>query len=127
MNYTKKTMLLMTAFLTCVAGMVCSSCSKDQELDEWGMFPGDVPGDLPGEGGGEDDGDKPEFDSTIYTWNGEMADDAAKDVVGTDEDIYWEANGFGNTGGVTVSVVYSGNTATVTSTNSSVKFYTEGA
>lgn len=127
MNYTKKTMLLMTAVLTCVAGMVCSSCSKDQELDEWGMFPGDFPGDFPGEGGGEDDGDKPEFDSTIYTWNGEMADDAAKDVVGTDEDIYWEANGFGNTGGVTVSVVYSENTATVTSTNSSVKFYTEGA
>ncbi|MCD7711101.1 MAG: hypothetical protein LUI04_07120, partial [Porphyromonadaceae bacterium] len=36
-----------------------------------------------------DEDDAPDFDTTIQPYDGEMADDAALDVVGTDEDLYW--------------------------------------
>lgn len=123
MDCTKRTMVLMTAFLISVAGMMFSACSEKLGFEEWEMFPGGFPDN----GSSEDDGDKPGFDSDILAWDGRLADDAAMDVVGQDEDIYWEANGFGNNGGVIVTVVYSGNTATVTSSDTSVKYYTDGA
>ena len=118
----KRMAVLVTVTLTLALGTLFSSCTTDNGFEEWGM----IPGDMPGGGSGSDDGDTPDFDSTITAWDGQTADDAALDVVGTDEDIYWEANGFDD-GGVTVNVVYSGNTATVTTSDASVKYYTDGA
>ena len=64
-----------------------------------------------------------DFDYEITAYDGEKADDAAADVVGTDEDLYWEANSFTNT----VTVAYEGTTATVTSSNEDVLYHTDGA
>lgn len=95
-------------------GTMLGSCTKDEEITFGG---GDNPS-APFEGneGNSSDGDSPSFDSAIADYDGSLATDAASDVVGTDEDLYWEANDFTNV----VKVVYNGNTATVTSTNSSV-------
>lgn len=47
--------------------------------------------------------------------------------MGTNEDIYWEANTFGSNGGVTVTVAYSGSSASVNTSDNSVICYTDGA
>lgn len=119
----KRMAVLVTVALTLVLGTVFSSCMTDNDFEEREM----VPGDLPGGGNGSDDGDAPDFDPTITGWDGQKADDAAMDIAGADEDIYWEANGFGDNGGVTVNVVYSGSSATVTTSDTSVGYYTDGA
>lgn len=119
----KRMAVLVTVALTLVLGTVFSSCTTDNDFEEREM----VPGDLPGGGNGSDDGDAPDFDPTIIGWDGQKADDAATDIAGADEDIYWEANGFGDNGGVTVNVVYSGSSATVTTSDTSVGYYTDGA
>lgn len=107
-----------------VAVAVSSGCTKGYDMDPW-----EIPGILPGSGSSSDDGDTPGFDPTIAEWDGDKADDAALDIVDySNEDIYWEANGFGTgSGGVTVTVVYSGSSAAVTTSDSSVKYYTDGA
>lgn len=105
-----------------VAGLSC--CTTDNGFDDWEIGPGD----LPGGGSGSNDCDSPEFDSTITSWDGQTADDAHLDIVEANEDIYWEANSFGyKNGGVTVEVVYSGSSATVNCSDSSVIYYTDGA
>ena len=117
----KRMAVLVAVALTLALGTLFSSCTTDNGFEEWGM----IPGDMPGGGSGSDDGDAPDFDSTITAWDGQTADDA---VVGTDEDIYWEANNFGvDNGGVTVKVAYSGNQAAVTTSDTSVEYYTDGA
>ncbi len=70
-----------------------------------------------------DDSSEPDFDYNIAAYDGETATDASDDIVGTDEDIYWEANSFGDT----VSVTYNGTSATVTSTTTQIATYTDGA
>lgn len=115
---------LVTALLTLTLGTEFSSCTVDNGFEKWEI----APGDLPGGGSGSDDGDAPGFDPTITDWDGQKADDAALDVVGTNEDIYWEANTFGkDNGGVTVNVVYSESSATVNTSDNSVICYTDGA
>ncbi len=71
----------------------------------------------------DDEGGAPGDDGTIAAYNGETADDAADDIVGTDEDLYWEANSFTET----VTVTYSGTTATVTTANENVLYNVSGA
>lgn len=115
--------ILMAFALTIVVGSGFCSCSENPGIEEWGQ----IPGDLPGGGIGGDDGDAPDFDPNITAWDGQKADDEALDIAGTDENIYWEANGFGDSGAVTVTVDYSGSSATVTTSDSSVKYYTDGA
>lgn len=101
-----------------------SSCSVDNGLDGWEM----VSGGVSGGGSSSDDGSAPEFDSVITEWDGQTADDAALDVVGTNEDLYWEANTFGSgSGGVTVTVAYAGSSATASTTDNAVICYTDGA
>lgn len=122
---TKMKIALLTALLVLVIGTVFSSCSESPGQEGWGQNPDDFPG---GDVSGSDDGDAPGFDPTITSWDGQKADDAALDIVGTDGDIYWEVNSFGrDNGGVTVNVVYSGSTATVNSSDNSVICYTDGA
>lgn len=120
----KRMTVLMTTLLMLALGTVFSSCTGNNGLEDWEIDPGDLPGS--GNSGG-DDGDTPDFDPTITGWDGQKADDAASDVVGTDEDIYWEANTFGGNGGVTVTVAYSGSSATVNTSDNSVICYTDGA
>ncbi|MDE6680373.1 MAG: carbohydrate-binding domain-containing protein, partial [Muribaculaceae bacterium] len=60
----------------------------------------------------------PDFDTTIYPYQGQTTTDADKDIVGTDADIYWEANTFKNK----VTVAYSGNKATVETNNQDIRY-----
>lgn len=121
----KRMTVLVTVALAIALGTLCSSCTVDNGFEERNVTPGEMPGSG---GSGSDDGNAPDFDPTITAWNGQKADDAALDAVGTNEDIYWEKNEFGAANsGVTVEVVYSGSTAEVTSSDASVKYYTDGA
>lgn len=111
----KRQMLLVFLFAIAM-GLTLLSCSEDTYLwDE------EIKNQQPDDRG--DDGNTPDFDYTIAPYDGEKADDAAADVVGTDEDLYWEANSFKET----VTVAYEGSTATVTTSNESVLYYTKGA
>ena len=115
--------VLVTVVLTLALGTGILSCTGDNGFEEQEM----TPEELPGGGNGSDDGDAPDFDPIITGWDGQKADDAAMDIVGTNEDIYWEANGFGGSKAVTVTVTYSGSSATVTTSDTSVEYYTDGA
>lgn len=70
-----------------------------------------------------EDADTPDFDYVITPYDGETAGDATNDVVGTDEDIFWEANDFTNT----VTVTYEGTSASVTSSSDKILTYVSGA
>ncbi len=84
--------------------MALASCSTDvPDTPDWGNVPG-----IPGEPG-QDDGYTPDFDTQILPYQGQTATDADNDIVGTDEDIFWEANKFKNK----VMVTYYEKTATV--------------
>ncbi|MDE5794191.1 MAG: carbohydrate-binding domain-containing protein [Muribaculaceae bacterium] len=94
--------------LTIASVLALASCSTNEPVfpdmpPEWGNGPG-MPGNP-----GNDDGNMPDFDTQILPYQGQTATDADKDIVGTDEDIYWEANKFKNK----VNVSYSGENATV--------------
>lgn len=90
--------------LALATAMTLASCSTDNPAaPDWGDIPG-MPG-LPG----HDDGDAPDFNTQIFPYQGQTATDADKDIVGPDEDIFWEANKFKNK----VKVTYAGETATV--------------
>ncbi|MDE6379659.1 MAG: carbohydrate-binding domain-containing protein [Muribaculaceae bacterium] len=94
--------------MTMVSVLALASCSNNEPNypagpPEWGDGPG-----MPG-GPGENDGDVPDFDTQILPYQGQTATDADKDIVGTDEDIFWEANKFKNK----VTVTYSGESASV--------------
>lgn len=91
-----------------VSVLALASCSNNEPNfpagpPEWGEGP-NMPGNP-----GDDNGKTPDFDSQILPYQGQKATDADKDIVGTDEDIYWEANKFKNK----VTITYSGENATV--------------
>ncbi len=109
---------MLFAFLFAIAtGLLFFSCSEDTLLQE------DEMENQQTDESDEDDKDTPDFDYTIAAYDGEMADDATADVVGTDEDLYWEANNFTET----ITVTYEGTTAAVATTNESILHHTEGA
>ncbi len=94
------------------SGMLLCSCSSDDTLSDGTLtFVND------------ESGSGTTIDSTITDYDGELADDKADDVVGTDEDFYWEANTFSNT----VDIVYSSSGATVTVSNSNILYDINGA
>ncbi len=76
----------------------------------------------PDTGNGSDDGSTG-GDSSIKDWDGEKADDAANDTVGSDEDLYWEANDFSTT----VTVTYNGTSAAVATDSDKVLYDVQGA
>lgn len=104
--------LLFAAF----GGLV--SCSSDSTASEKGP---ETPVEPDAPGG--DDGDTPNFDGTIRPYSGEKADDAALDVVGTDEDLYWEANDFSKN----VTITYDGSTANVAVSDDKILYDCQGA
>lgn len=103
-------------------GVSCSSGYDDSFWEEIMDIPG---GNGMGNGNGlvSDDGDIPTFDATISEWNGEMAEDAHLDVVGTDKDFYYELNTFTNR----VTITYNGSTATIEQNNDKILCHTSGA
>lgn len=111
----------------CIAvGFAMVSCAKSDDIGEWAngeQIQSGGNGTMDGNGGSANDGDTPTFDSTIADYDGSLATDAANDVIGSDEDTYWETNEFTKT----VNVVYDGNTATVTSTSGDVVSHVSGA
>lgn len=107
--------MFLTFLFAIAIGWSFSSCSEDNSLQE------ETENRQPDDG--DNDGNVPDFDYTIAAYDGEKADDAAADVVGTDEDLYWETNSFTET----VTVIYEGTTATVTTTNEAVRYHTDGA
>ena len=93
-----------------------------------GFFPNDFPGEIPGgmangNGTSSNDGTVPEFDSAITQWNGEKAEDAHLDAVGTDADFYHEANTFTST----VTITYNGSSVSVESSNNQILHHISGA
>lgn len=94
--------------MTVASLMALASCTNNDPVfpdgpPEWGEVPG-----IPGDPGG-DEGSAPDFDTQILPYQGQTATDADQDIVGTDEDIYWEANKFKNK----VYITYSGDNVTV--------------
>lgn len=93
--------------------------ADDPNQDEGGNDEGDD-----NEGGSDIGGEPvPDADLSITAWNGEWASDRGYDVVGSDKDFYHELNTFSNR----VVVTYNGNSASVESSNSSIKSYITGA
>ena len=70
-----------------------------------------------------DDSSRPEPNYNITEWTGEWADDLTYDVIGDNVDFFYELNTFSHL----VVVHYDGNTASVSSTNSGVVSYVDGA
>ena len=66
--------------------------------------------------------DTPEVDTSITAWNGLWANDSHKDSVGSDNDFFHELNTFTNR----VTVTFSGNSATVESSNNAIASYIDG-
>ncbi|MCD8207634.1 MAG: carbohydrate-binding domain-containing protein [Bacteroidales bacterium] len=137
-------------FVLCLlaALMFAFSCSEDESLvpeepDE--IIDGGESGEDEDEEDGEDEGDNDEDidddddgddddyvddgrsydpgDVDIEDWDGEWADDADKDVVGDSKDFFYENNTFSKD----VTVVFSGDTAMVETTNNKVLFDVQGA
>jgi hypothetical protein len=101
----------------------CSSDPFSDYYDQWNNMQGG--GSVnPGNGSGSSSGTfTPSFMADIKEWDGETADDAASDVVGTDKDIYQEVNTFSNT----VTVKFNGDSATVESSSKKILCYVTGA
>lgn len=94
--------------LTIATMLLLASCSTNEPAfpdgpPEWGNGPG-TPGNPD-----NNDVNLPDFDNQILPYQGQTATDADKDIVGTDEDIFWEANKFKNK----INITYSGDQATI--------------
>ena len=88
---------------------------NDEPNDE--LTGGEPTDDPNGEDTGGNQVQDPNANFDITPWAGEWASDIGMDVVGSNSDLYWEANSFTNT----VVVTFNGTTATVESSNSSIK------
>ncbi len=114
---------------TIIVGLatLCTVSCNSTNFDDEQYNPMQPNGGMGGGGGmginATEDGDAPDFDATITSWNGQTATDASADNVGSDADFYFEANTFKNT----VKVTYSGNDATVESSNSDIIVHKTGA
>lgn len=86
------------------------SCSSTDELAEYVSNSGSSSGN--GSGTGSTDGTASN-DVEIEDYDGETADDSDNDVVGSDNDIYWEGNTFSST----VTVTFSSSTDAMVSTD----------
>lgn len=103
-------------FLALLAAATLTACNTDNNFPSgeppWSEIPGQ-----PGEPG-SDDGEIPDFSTTIYPYQDQTATDADKDIVGTDADIYWEANTFSNK----VTIIYAGDIASVETNNPDIRY-----
>lgn len=103
-----------------ILAMMFASCIKNNT----DPFPDDpFNNEEPNGSWDSDDGDAPSFDTTIYDYDGQLADDLDQDIVGTDKDIYWEANTFSNK----LKITFSSGTVSVENDNKDIICYTEGS
>lgn len=102
--------------LAVTLGIMSSSCIKVTE-------PGDEKNKTDNPEVSDDEDKGSDFVYTIEAYDREKADDADKDVAGTDEDLYWEANSFTKT----VKVFFEGTEARVVCGDKSVLYHTDGA
>lgn len=107
--------VLLVFLSVCVLGVLVCSCSEESMLRyrDVGMTLSN---------GVNEDVVSP-FDTAIEVYSGEKADDADCDVVGSDADLYWEANSFTEK----VIVSFADTAATVSTENESVLYHVQGA
>lgn len=106
----------LAAFFMTVINLCNSSCSNDELSKQ-------LQQNIDQASGGTEEGSEAEFDVSIGEYNGETADDANNDIVGTDEDFYWEVNAFTST----VNITYNETTATVVSNDENILYDVQGA
>ncbi len=102
--------------------LICASSCNWSNNGEF-FFGDGMPEMGPGGGGAADDGAAPDFDPVIAEWDGERADDASLDIIGTEEDFYHELNSFPNV----VTVTYNGSSASVQSSDANILTHSSGA
>ena len=113
----KKTIII--SALTLFAVLSCTPVDRPGD-----MVPPEIPG-MPGQDPGENEVENytPEISTEENGYNGLTATDKGADAVIAGDETYWENQEFVTT----VTVTYSGNSATVTSTGDAVKHYITGA
>lgn len=110
-----------SAFMCLILISLASCTTYENPFLENPDFGGIAPG-TPGGTTTPDDSDTPDFNTPIQEYQGKLATDADKDVVGTDKDLYWEANKFSTS----ISVVFNGASASVTGV-ANTAVHTDGA
>ncbi len=105
----KNTILTTLAFIA--VGLLGFSCSDDDENEYLTFIEADAESEFSSN------------DIEITPYNGQLAKDAAMDIVGDDEDFYWEVNSFTDK----VIVNYQGKTATVETSNNEILYNIDGA
>lgn len=112
--------ILLSASILCalLASAMLTACDTNDDFINQEP-PGGMTPDIPGAA----DGDIPAFSTTILSYQGQLATDADKDIVGTDADIFWEVNSFKNK----VTITYSGNNASVETDNPDILYKISGA
>ena len=113
----KKTIII--SVLTLFAVLSCTPADRPDD-----MVPPEIPG-MPGQDPGENKVENytPEISTEENGYDGLTATDKGADAVIAGDETYWENQEFVTT----VTVTYSGNSATVTSTGDAVKDYITGA
>ena len=113
----KKTIII--SALTLFAVLSCTPVDRPGD-----MVPPEIPG-MPGQDPGENEVENytPEISTEENGYDGLTATDKGADAVIAGDETYWENQEFVTT----VTVTYSGNSATVTSTGDAVKHYITGA
>lgn len=103
------------ALILAISSTSLFSCTKN---DQNPTSHPDVP---PGQDAGNEN--VPNFDYTIEDYDGQKADDASLDVVGTDENFFWEANNFTKK----VEVIFSSDGAIVKADDADILYDINGA
>ena len=111
----KKTIIIIS-ILTLFEVLSCTPVDRPDEM---------VPPEIPGRSGGENGVENytPEISTDENGYDGLTATDKESDTVISGDVTYWENQDFSTT----VTVEYSGNTATVTSTGNELEHYITGA
>ena len=111
----KKTIIIIS-ILTLFEVLSCTPVDRPDEM---------VPPEIPGQSGGENGVENytPEISTDENGYDGLTATDKESDTVISGDVTYWENQDFSTT----VTVEYSGNTATVTSTGNELEHYITGA
>lgn len=108
--------------ISAMALFAALSCTPADRPDD--MVPPGIPG-VPGQDGGENGVENytPEISTEENGYDGLTATDNESDAVVPGDDTYWENQEFATT----VTVIYSGSSATVTSADTGIKHYITGA
>ena len=101
----------------CFAILVFFSCKDDNEKG----FDNPIDPSIPS--WNEEESNLPNYSFDIPSYNGELASDASSDIVGTDNDIYWEANSFPNV----LTITYNGESVDIDNPTTDILTYNDGS